>query len=71
MTEGSYPERRATEDELIRARYRSELMLDGDTVRWEATCRCGSSLTGESKRSRIPPLTRCPACARLVLLIDY
>jgi len=70
MTERSSPEDGATENELIRAHCRSEQMADGETVRWEARCRCGELLRGESKRPKIPPLTHCGACARLVLLLD-
>jgi hypothetical protein len=70
MIKGSSPEDGATENELIRAHCQSEQMADGETVRWEAWCRCGVLLRGESRRPRIPPLTRCGACARLVLLLE-
>ncbi len=60
----------AAANEVVRVRCRSEVAEGLERARWEVACPCGQIVGGESPRARIPPLVRCSACDRLIVLLD-
>jgi hypothetical protein len=69
MAKGMGPVEGSTANEVIRVRFRSRAADGFERVNWEARCQCGATVMGESARARVPPLARCEACERILVLL--